>query len=220
MKKLIIASCCLCFSSLASAEANWYGGVAVGKTYHKPKLSQHNNGVKRNLNLPSKNADHGSLDKTKITDLRIGYHLNPQYSIEVDWRRRGWEARGERSYYELEQAKSKHKALLVSGVYRIPLPYNVQAYAKGSVGLSRNSLHGSLHQDDLNTVNYAKRTKTKAAYGVGVGVNLALSKNISLGLDYQYANLGKSQSHRASNGSRLESNYKGGELIGSLNINF
>ncbi|SKA73228.1 Opacity protein [Thiothrix eikelboomii] len=220
MKKLIIVSCCLCISNFAYAETRWYGGVAAGKTYHKPKLSQQTGGAKRNLSLPAKGADHGSLDKTKITDLRLGYHLNSQYSVEVDWRRRGWKAHGERAYYEVEQAKSQHKALMVSGVYRLPMAYNLQAYAKGSVGLARNSLQGRLAQDDVNTLTYAKRAKTKAAYGVGAGVNLAVSKHINLGLDYQYANLGKSHSHKAANGSRLNSNYKGGELMGSLTINF
>lgn len=220
MKKLMIASCCLCLSNLAYAEGNWYAGVAVGKTYHKPKLTQHMGGVKRNLSLPSKDSDHGSLDKTRITDLRVGYHLNPHYSVELDWRRRGWETRSDSQYHATKHAKAKHNALMVSGVYHLPLPYNVKAYAKGSVGVTRNSLHGRVAQDDFNTLTYANRKKTKAAYGIGVGVNLALSKNISIGLDYQYANLGKSYSRKAADGSKLESNYKGGELMGSLNIHF
>lgn len=220
MKKLMIATCCLCLSGASYAETNWYADVSVGKTYHKPKLSQATGGVKRNLSLPSKDADHGSLDKTRITDLRIGYHLSPHYSIEADWRRRGWESRGHTPYYEVEHAKDKHKALMISGVYRLPLPYKMQAYAKGSVGLARNSLQGRLAQDDFTSISYAKRTQTRAAYGVGAGINLALSKNISVGLDYQYTNLGKSRSAKAVDGSRLESQYKGGELTGNLTFNF
>lgn len=202
---------------VASAETNWYGAISLGKTTSNPDLYEQVNGSKINYDVYGSNGEDSKAKQ--VFNLAAGYKLNKQFAAELEWQHRSWN----NSYHQAElysgDAESTHNALLLNGIYQLPLKNQVNVYLKASLGATHHSLKTTNASTDTASYNYPKQTNTTAAFGIGTGIKLDISKNLALGLEYRKINLGKVTSRNQA-GSTLSFESNSNELTGNAYINF